>query len=66
MVVVGLRKAPWNFSRYIAGICSIGRNVVGLMPHLERACHALLGGTDGEGLLRSLLLAARARVPSSL
>ena len=27
----------------IAGICNEGRNVVGLMPHPERACHALLG-----------------------
>ena len=31
----------------IAGICNEGRNVVGLMPHPERACHALLGSTDG-------------------
>ena len=31
----------------IAGICSAGRNVVGLMPHPERACHPLLGSTDG-------------------
>ncbi len=27
----------------IAGVCSEGRNVVGLMPHPERASHALLG-----------------------
>ena len=46
----------------IAGICNEGRNVVGLMPHPERACHPLLGSTDGEPLLRSLLAAARARV----
>ena len=31
----------------IAGVCNEGRNVVGLMPHPERACHALLGSTDG-------------------
>ncbi|MBW8825389.1 MAG: phosphoribosylformylglycinamidine synthase subunit PurQ [Acidobacteria bacterium] len=42
----------------IAGICSEGRNVVGLMPHPERACHPLLGSTDGQPLLRSLLTAA--------
>jgi phosphoribosylformylglycinamidine synthase len=42
----------------IAGICSEGRNVVGLMPHPERACHVLLGSTDGVPLLRSLLAAA--------
>jgi phosphoribosylformylglycinamidine synthase len=41
----------------IAGICSQGRNVVGLMPHPERATDALLGSTDGAVLLRSLLAA---------
>ncbi len=50
----------------IAGVCSVGRNVVGLMPHPERACHALLGGVDGQGVLRSLLAAARERVPASM
>ena len=43
----------------IAGVCSEGRNVVGLMPHPERACNELLGSTDGQPLLRSLLAAAR-------
>jgi phosphoribosylformylglycinamidine synthase len=43
----------------IAGVCNEGRNVVGLMPHPERACHALLGSTDGQPLLRSLIAAAR-------
>ena len=42
----------------IAGICNAGRNVVGLMPHPERACNALLGSTDGVGMIRSLLAAA--------
>jgi phosphoribosylformylglycinamidine synthase subunit PurQ / glutaminase len=42
----------------IAGICNAERNVVGLMPHPERACHAILGGTDGAVLLRSLLVAS--------
>ena len=42
----------------IAGICSEGRNVVGLMPHPERASDALLGSDDGVVLLRSLLAAA--------
>jgi phosphoribosylformylglycinamidine synthase subunit PurQ / glutaminase len=43
----------------IAGICSPERNVVGLMPHPERACHVLLGSTDGEPLIGSLLDAAQ-------
>jgi phosphoribosylformylglycinamidine synthase I len=42
----------------IAGICDEGRNVVGLMPHPERACHPLAGSNDGAVLLRSLLGAA--------
>jgi phosphoribosylformylglycinamidine synthase len=39
----------------IAGICNGAGNVVGLMPHPERASHPLLGSTDGQVLLRSLL-----------
>ncbi len=39
----------------IAGICNQGRNVVGLMPHPERASHPLLGSEDGVPLLLSLL-----------
>jgi phosphoribosylformylglycinamidine synthase subunit PurQ / glutaminase len=46
----------------IAGICSRERNVVGLMPHPERAIHPLLGSTDGAPLLRSLLAAASTSV----
>lgn len=42
----------------IAGICNAGRNVVGLMPHPERACDDLLGSSDGLVMLRSLLAAA--------
>lgn len=44
----------------IAGICNAGRNVVGLMPHPERAVSDLLGSQDGVPLLRSLLLQAAA------
>jgi phosphoribosylformylglycinamidine synthase subunit PurQ / glutaminase len=47
----------------IAGVCNEGRNVVGLMPHPERACHPLLGSTDGAVLLRSLLVRAGAPTP---
>ncbi len=38
----------------IAGICSENRNVVGLMPHPERASISLLGSDDGLVLLKSL------------
>jgi phosphoribosylformylglycinamidine synthase len=39
----------------IAGVCNPGRNVVGLMPHPERASDPLLGSTDGLVLLDALL-----------
>jgi phosphoribosylformylglycinamidine synthase I len=42
----------------IAGIANEAGNVVGLMPHPERASSALLGSEDGLVLLRSLLGAA--------
>jgi len=38
----------------IAGICSPDRNVLGMMPHPERACEDLLGSHDGLGVFRSL------------
>jgi phosphoribosylformylglycinamidine synthase len=43
----------------IAGICDERRNVVGLMPHPERACEAIVGSTDGVPLLESLLSGLR-------
>ena len=49
----------------IAGICNAGRNVVGLMPHPERACNTLLGSTDGRVLVGSLLAAAGAGLAAS-
>jgi phosphoribosylformylglycinamidine synthase subunit PurQ / glutaminase len=45
----------------IAGIANETGNVVGLMPHPERASHALLGSTDGLMLLRALVGAAAMR-----
>jgi phosphoribosylformylglycinamidine synthase len=45
----------------IAGICNEAGNVVGLMPHPERASDLLLGSADGVVLLESLVAAASAR-----
>ena len=45
----------------IAGICNAEGNVVGLMPHPERASDALLGSDDGGVLLKSLVAAATGR-----
>jgi phosphoribosylformylglycinamidine synthase len=46
---------PNGSERNIAGIISEGGNVLGLMPHPERACSPLLGSTDGVRLLESIL-----------
>lgn len=39
----------------IAGICNVGRNVFGMMPHPERAADAELGNEDGKRLFESIL-----------
>ncbi len=39
----------------IAGLCNERRNVVGMMPHPERACEALLGGEDGRVVFESIV-----------
>jgi len=50
----------------IAGICNEARNVVGLMPHPERACELAVGSADGLVLLQSAVraVAAGAAVPA--
>jgi phosphoribosylformylglycinamidine synthase I len=42
----------------IAGICNEGRNVLGMMPHPERASENQLGGTDGLKVFDSMVTAA--------
>jgi phosphoribosylformylglycinamidine synthase len=49
----------------IAGICSPARNVVGLMPHPERACELALGSADGYVILESVVRAVTHGVPVS-
>ena len=44
----------------IAGICNEARNVVGLMPHPERACESVLGSGDGLVLFDSVVAALAA------
>lgn len=44
----------------IAGICNLDRNVIGMMPHPERACEELLGSNDGRDIFRSLAKAVEA------
>ena len=46
---------PNGAERNIAGIINEGGNVLGMMPHPERACSAILGSTDGVRLFESIL-----------
>ncbi len=48
---------PNGSMRNIAGICNRRGNVVGMMPHPERACEPLLGGSDGLFVFRSAIRA---------
>lgn len=48
---------PNGSFRNIAGICNTGRNVFGMMPHPERACSPVLGNTDGQHVIKALLMA---------
>jgi phosphoribosylformylglycinamidine synthase I len=59
----GRVEPAWNpngAQRAIAGILSEGRNVLGMMPHPERASEALLGCDDGAAILRSAVAALEA------
>jgi phosphoribosylformylglycinamidine synthase I len=44
---------PNGSAAAIAGLCNEARNVVGLMPHPERACESSLGSADGLVILES-------------
>jgi len=49
---------PNGSASAIAGICNEARNVVGLMPHPERASESLLGSVDGLAIFESAVAAA--------
>jgi phosphoribosylformylglycinamidine synthase len=46
---------PNGSAHNIAGICNETRNVVGLMPHPERACELAVGSADGLAVFESIL-----------
>ncbi len=48
---------PNGSVRNIAGICNAARNVVGLMPHPERASETSMGSADGRVVLASVVKA---------
>ena len=58
---------PNGSARNVAGIMNADGNVIGMMPHPERAVDALLGSTDGVGLFRSLAAhLARVQTPTEV
>lgn len=61
-IILTYTENPNGSIANIAGICNAGRNVVGLMPHPERACHSLLGSIDGRVLLESFIQGEHAKV----
>ncbi len=54
-VVLRYVDNPNGSLRDVAGICNEGRNVMGMMPHPERASDLLLGSADGRVILESLV-----------
>lgn len=52
-VVLRYRDNPNGSMGDVAGLCNERGNVLGLMPHPERACDPALGGLDGRPLLGS-------------
>lgn len=54
-----------NGSRHnIAGICNTNRNVLGLMPHPERAAEDVLGSHDGLAMFQSMTVTLREKLKS--
>jgi phosphoribosylformylglycinamidine synthase len=51
---------PNGSAASIAGLCNDTRNVVGLMPHPERACESILGSADGLVIFESVVQSVRA------
>ncbi|MEP7229662.1 MAG: phosphoribosylformylglycinamidine synthase subunit PurQ [Ginsengibacter sp.] len=52
--VVHSDYSPNGSTNNIAGICNKNRNVIGMMPHPERACSLALGNTDGRKIFSAL------------
>ncbi len=57
---------PNGSMRNVAGVTNAAGNVVGLMPHPERAMSLLLGTADGKKLLESFVGAAATATPSAV
>ncbi len=55
-----LEANPNGSVNNIAGILNEGRNVLGMMPHPERAAHESIGGADGFGVFQGVSQAVEA------
>ena len=53
--IVSHESNPNGSIQDIAGICNIGRNVFGMMPHPERAAMEILGNKNGLPIFESIL-----------
>ena len=62
-IMLRYRDNPNGSMRDIAAIVNAEGNVMGLMPHPERASDPLLGGTDGAVILGSMLASHAAKTP---
>jgi phosphoribosylformylglycinamidine synthase len=51
---LGERFNPNGSLEHIAGVLSAGRNILGMMPHPERASEEILGSADGKLVFDSL------------
>ena len=56
LIALRYKNNPNGSSFDVAGITNEKGNVLGLMPHPERACDEIIGGTDGLFTLKSLIL----------
>ena len=54
-VVLRYEDNPNGSLGAVAGVCNAAGNVLGLMPHPERACDPALGGVDGRRMLAAAL-----------
>ena len=61
-IVLRYLDNPNGSQRSIAGVLSKERNVMGLMPHPERACDPLMGSVDGLAIFQSMVHALATRV----
>jgi phosphoribosylformylglycinamidine synthase I len=54
---------PNGSAAAVAGLCNEARNVVGLMPHPERACESILGSADGLLIFQSVVQSIKSGAP---